>query len=500
MKKIVYIAMALFTMTSCGKLTDLNEDPNHATDTDPNLLLAGAQHALATEISDEWMNGRTGMTYAQYWSQNDYTDESRYQIREGVNDGFWTVMYAKVLNNLEEIKRVNTKVEDPLLKLQANNQDAIADLMQVYVYQMLTDMYGAVPYHNVLGGADDFTPAYDSKEVIYQDMIARVDNAFNTLDENNPGFDGNDKWYKGDVASWKRFANALKLRLAVRYKDSDASKADEMVQEVLASGYYINSNEDNAVFNFQAFAPENHPLNQNALTRNDFALSKALVDPMVAKNDPRRWSFGDVPINDRGDANAEMVGLTYGLNNGNAKTESQEGTAVSLPSGYYAARHGGEFKESDVLRPDAPVVFLDAAEVQFILAEMLPSAANTHFRAGVQFSLDYWMTDAAVAADYINNLPAAPTMSDIAYEKWIALYMQGIQGWFERVRLEEQFPADHFQPVADGSRDPYISEPQIVPYRMTYPVVEYSTNESNVKDAVTGIDGGADTQAPKNLF
>ncbi|MBC9933027.1 SusD/RagB family nutrient-binding outer membrane lipoprotein [Chitinophaga qingshengii] len=483
--KHLYIASVLMLLLAgCTKKFDeINQDPNNPKTTDPGYLLVSAEKKAMDNILNEWNNGRTGMHYAQYWSATTYSNESRYQIRENVNNTFWNIMYAGTLKDLNEIIKINTtKPFDYSV-----NQIAIAEILKVWTYHMLVDVYEDIPYKSSLGGLERPGSQYDKAIDIYTDLLKILGEQVTKLDVSQPSFPAKtDIIYGGDVNKWKRFANSLRLRIAIRVSDvaSMGTLVNKAINDAVTSGVFT-SNADNALFRYVDAPPNNNPLNESFKSRVDFCMCKTMVDYMQDTKDPRLPIYA-APAKGSG----KYIGKAYGLNQQNGETIPN--SAVSLPG-------------SAVLDAKSPGVYLDYAEVEFILAEaiernILSGSAEEHYKKGIRASLEYQGVAASDVDSYIAGVPynGGQWKNVIGTQKWIALYMQGLEGWFERLRLDIKKPngQDLFVAPVDGSLDREVT---MVPTRMTYPVDEQQLNKANYDKAVQSI-GGKDSKAGKHFW
>ena len=216
------------------------------------------------------------------------------------------------------------------------------------------------------------------------EAIALIDETDNTVQ--------GDVIYEGDMTKWKKFANALKMRVALRMSDTNRATEAQAAFEEAASGAFT-SNADNAIFQYLGALPNINPLAEDFITRNDFAASNIMVDILDNLSDPRIGIFYE-PANNSGN----FVGEVYGLTEADAALTpnddvSQRGTAV--------------------LANDAPGIYLDYAQVEFMLAEAaargwsVSGSAESHYNAGITASMDYW-NDGSYDATDISNYIAAP--------------------------------------------------------------------------------------------
>ena len=463
-------ALTLFFQSCEQSMDDLANNPNTPTEVSSEWMLTAAQKNMMDNLWDEWINGRQGLMYSQYWSATSYTEESRYQIRESVNRTFWRAFYTS-LADLENGKGI---AED---EAGTANKQAILDIMQCWGYLMLTDMYGDVPYSEALN-PETLSPKYDAQVDIYMDIATRLQASVNTLGAGGVSFGSGDIMFSGDTGKWQRFANSLLLRMAMRMTDVDAATAQSWAAAATAGAGVMTSNADNALFYYQTSAPNNNPLNENAKTRADFACSDVLVSYMDSLSDPRLGMYADPAVN-----TGTYEGMPYGMSNANATAIPNED--VSMPGAL-------------VLAATAPGVFMDYAEVCFNLAEAasygwVSGDAATHYEDGIMASMDYWGVDATDASDYIaaNPYTSGDPIDVIGTQKWLAMYPNGTAAWYEITRMDFDQPNGErlFVDPVDGSLDPDIT-PGNLPVRMTYVDEEASLNLTNLTSAVSGLNNG----------
>ncbi len=490
--------------SACQKINpDMNIDPNSPTSVPTNTLLIQAERALSNEIWDEWNNGRFGLLYAQYWAQADYSDESRYQYRVGAVNSFWNAMYSGGLMDLAQIKKVNlaSTAYGPKLK----NENAIATLLQSYYLQMITDIWGNAPMSEALRGQEITRPKYDSQMDIYVQLINNVQAAIADIDPAaGNSFGSADYIYFGDMDAWTKFGNALLMRMCLRVADrqSEMSSAGIDIASIYSTAMSntLASNADNAMFKYLSAQPNTNPLYADRIVRGDadFGMSNTLIDVLngtALVPDPRLEYYADTT------AKGNYNGIPYGMNSANLGSGAVDFDSVSYPSGADGVRSGAAWGPMDVLKPDAPAMLLDFAEVCFMNAEAAERGwistmpAADYYTAGITASIDYWSggaADPAVVTAYL----ASPNVSyatapgswkeKIGLQKWIALYMQGVQGWTEWRRLDFgvlQLPVDG---VANGTG---------IPNRYAYPTQEQTVNGANYTQAV--LSQGSDNQTTK---
>ena len=475
-KRLLTIGAALLMMTACtNNFEEINTNPNEPNVVPAEFLLTHAQESILDQIYGGFDNQRIGMTLAQYWSQNQYTEESRFQYRAGTNNTTWSTIYTGI-NNLQEIIRIN----EARTAGRNENEIAVARIMKAWTYHFLTDIYGDIPYGealNISGGV--IAPAYTPQQEIYQDLLKELTEASAQINTATPGFGSGDLVYGGDLAKWRKFANSLKMRVAIRMVDRMPQQSLAAIQEAYAAGVFT-SNADNAAIRYRASQPNTNPIYTDVIVANriDYSASDVLLDQLQSRNDPRLSAYFAPAV-----TTGTYIGRPFGQNSANANSLNADD--VSQLSRV-------------VLSPDLPGLMMDFAEVNFILAEAkqrgatIPGTAEAYYNNGIRASIEFWeaqkarvglpaaarataaQVDAYIAA---NPYSAANYKQVIGLQKWIALYTQGFQGWAEYRRLD--FTGVLRMPV-DG---PLISIDRI-PLRREYPGDEQTLNPVNRQAAV----------------
>jgi len=452
-------------MPSCTKDFDtINEDPNTPVVVPTSFILTDAQRELGDKLWDEWWSGRFGMVYSQYWSQTAYSEESRFQPRTNITNSYWSEFYTALMN-FEKIIELNTNEDTKGVASQSGaneNQIAICRIMKAYTFNMMTDVWGDIPYAEALKGIENSTPAYSKQKDIYDDLLKELSEAQGQITMDGVAIQG-DLVYGGDMALWKKFANSLRMRIALRAMKQDASYQSHIVSAI--SDGPFDSFTDDATLVFDVNAPSYNPIYESYSIegRTDFACSNTLMDMLNGSGDPRVSFFADASVND-----GTYTGLGYGLNASNAAAAAgPDGTSVSLPNSSY------------VRGADSPAIFMTYSEVCFIKAELgLGSGTQAEYENGITASMNQWGVDLASITSYMATVPAADATT-IGNEKWLALYPQGLQGWFEWRR--SGFPV--LNECADGVI--FDQGDRTAPARLFYPTDEQVKNEASYNAAVS---------------
>lgn len=466
MKKIFLFGLtALFLSTSCvDTLDDYNVDPKRATVVPGVTLVSNAQRSLARTVSSSSVNLNPFRLYVQYWAQTTYFDESIYNIdTRAINGSFWTALYRDVLADLRESRKIITA---DLLATEAvkANQLAIVEVMEVYTWSTLVNTFGNVPYTQALDFANS-QPVYDDAATIYSDLISRLDAAIAQMnaDAGSGSFADADLYYDGNVAAWKKFANSLKLRMALTLADVNPAKAKQLAEQ--AAPNVISSNSGNAQIDFLSSSPNTNPVWEDLVQsgRFDYVGTSVFINRLNTLNDPRVDDyFKTVEDTD------VFKGGVYGTNNSYA--------SFSAP---------GEKLED----PTLPGILLSYTEVEFLLAEAVArgyavgGTVAGHYNNAVTASIEQWGGTATEAVAYLAQPAVAYATATgdykqkIGVQKWIALYGQPVESWTEYRRLDSPNLT-----APTGALTP-------LPLRFTYPVIEQNLNKANYNTAASAIGG-----------
>src|SRR6266446_8627273 len=217
--KILSVFAALIGITACGDLTSINTNPNGPVDVPPPSILPSVIQTLAGTVNGVTsLNIRGGGLWVQYYSEIQYRDEDKFILRSGTSGGWGFYNGA-----LEDAQRMINKGAAS----SAPNWSAVGRIMKSYIYSVMTDAMGDLPYSQALKGDTVLHPAYDTQQAIYNGMLADLAQANTEIDFGAAavGFPSGDLMYGGKMASWKKFANSLRLRLAIHLSNVDPTKA-----------------------------------------------------------------------------------------------------------------------------------------------------------------------------------------------------------------------------------------------------------------------------------
>ncbi len=479
MKSIIKIfILPLVLLTACvDSLDDYNIDQKRAPVVPAEPLYSAAVKSLADILATPNVNSNNYRLYVQHWSTTQYLDEPRYVLNVRlIPQNFWDALYRDVLSDLKEARRIldADQLINPLVK---KNQLAQIGIMEAYAWMILVNTFGDVPFSEALDTSKPL-PKYDDAQTIYLAAMDLLDESIAMLDPAAAGFGGGELLYSAKAAGqrinhWIRFGNSIKLKMAMVLADNPATAAvaNTAIQEA-AEAVFI-SNADNARFPYLPDPPSNNPisanLNLSLQSRRDFVGAKPFVDVLNDFNDPRRVHFfNPVP------GTSNFVGGYYGYTNNPVANFSEISDKVKAP-GFEA-------------------LFIDYAEVEFLLAEavergLIDGDAEAHYNNAITASITYWGGTGAEATTYLSQAGVAYTTAEgdwkqkIGTQKWIALYNRGWDAWVEWRRLDYpvlQSPSEATPPTGQDAPSSQL----FIPLRMIYPINEQTLNAAN-RDAAS---------------
>lgn len=468
---IAFASAVLVSAASCKKeLERTNINPNAVENPQPAYLLT---RAIKSATDAYWTVNGTNPTnlFVQYWAAIQYTDQDRYIFSNNGFQGLWTALYSGSIVNLNEIIALADAQNNP-------NYKGVALVVRSWAYCLLTDAFGDIPYSQSIQIQNIIAPQYDTQQEVYEGLLDDLETAEGLLDPNGPAIEG-DIIYQGKIGLWEKLANSLRLRIALRIADRQPEEAKAVISTIENAGAgYIGSNEEIAQLNYLS-APNDNPVAQLFLTRDDYRISKTVVDQLRQLDDPRLPVYA-APTQDP--TPQTYVGIPNGLLVGDAS--SLGFTKTSRPGDYF-------------LSHESPAVIMSYAEVLFDLAE----AAARGFTAGDAASLYYQAIAASLEQYQINKTAVdqylaqpgvkydhADFKKSIGLQKWIALFGQGPEAFAEWRRLD--YP--QLKPAAAGVLNGQL------PLRFIYPGTEQSLNKESYVKAVTHQ--GADRLTTKLWF
>lgn len=555
MKSIKYLLAALAVVglgtTSCSDFGDVNIDPEHPNQSnmDYQFVFSQVQHQA---LGSDWDVWRTGLIYSGQFVQHvsaieNWSEYNCYAWSDGYASAYWEALYK---GSRGAIRDVQTVLQNWKGKVGYENDYQMARIMRAYIFQRMTDLYGDIPYSEAGQPELTYYPKYDTQKAIYTDMLKELDEAQAALtDGATAHMAKHDLYMNGNVDKWKKFANSLMLRMAMRLTkvaktDADAKALlDKYVAIATRDGgkYLITDAEDNVMLNHSDgnSADDSAEPYAKIFSQSDpgvFFLSKTFVDQLKNTSDPRLALIATVCDNPR-------------YNNANPKYEtgnSDPALQRGLPSGGYTAtqsddRYIGNAKYGDVAtefnqlitaadgskdveryrshysianrftygNEKSPTMVVTAAETNFLLAEavvdgLIQGDPKAYYEAGVRAAMKQfaaytsdgaaalykkYLTDEAVSA-YLTANPFATSkeaqLEQLGTQYWIATFCDEYESYANWRRTG--YPKLVEKRVAAYAQSATNNE--TVPRRFTYPTVEEQSNGEHFKEAVSRLSDG----------
>lgn len=473
--KFILLAVMLFGCTE--EFQDINRNPNDPQTATPNVLLPGIERdMMAALLTEVW---EIGNTVIQHTAKNQFVNEDRYLW--GERNRIWNAVY----DNMRDVNNILLQAE----KDNMPNYKAVALILRSWMFSLATDSYGDVPYSEAMKGKEGiFFATYDEQEKIYDGILADLEKA-NTLLVGAVNISG-DIIYSGDVTKWRKLANSLRLRYLMRI--SDRKNVSDQLQAILdepAANPIFGSNSDHAVYTYRSSSPDQFPLFSARIgSFNEFRASKTMTDKLLSCNDPRlSVFFRPTPETEltSDTSDDEYAGIPNGMNDVDALTFN------GGPE--FQSRVGKLFYEEANTAEGLQVaqgVIMTYAELQFILAEarekgiITTGNAAEYYNNGIVASFNFYgltpNPNYFTHSDVLYTGTTGEKLTKIGTQKWISLYFQGMEAWFDWRRTG--YPALPLAVSAQADR---------IPVRFIYPISEQSLNSANRAAAVArqGEDG-----------
>lgn len=493
------VCMLGVSFFSCKKgFNEINTDPIGKSSTTANQLLAPALVNVLTTNMVRNRNVNNELMQVTVDLGDNEGKVFRYDIRRNLADYTWNNWYLQ-LTNFKDIGRIASEAGSVNKSYQA-----ISLITEAWVYQLLTDVYGDVPYTQANQGKDGvLEPVFDKQKDIYLDLFKKLEQANTLLKDNEAITATGDPVYQGDVSKWRRLGNSLYLRLMLRV----SGKADVSAQVIAKMKEMIDTN------------PSNYPIMQNnthtakILWNGTNSSTAVYSSPFMGTRavDFRTPAITTFFIGNIGNWNDPRVNNTLGRNGVNRwgiapGPAGFVGVESGLSYGSGAVKQAYFYSDAQTNNPltlqtdPFTGIIMNVAEVDFILAEAaakgwINGTGEAYYYKGIYDSINYWMptvyttiadpnfikyvVDADI--DWNDALPLNTTvrgtqskLESIHLQKYYALFLVDFQQWFEYRRTGHPFlnPGTGF---LNGGR---------MPSRLNYPLLTQSTNPTNYSNAV----------------
>lgn len=529
--KFIFITTitGLLFCTSCNNFDDLNTNPTKSDKIDPNSQLAYVQ--LLT-----WGDWQTCEPYMYYsaslvqimqgdWNTTNYGGQ--YRRNNTMLGQPWMRIYGLSIKNLADIMS-NTKDKPEYV-----NVRSIARIFNVYCSMLLTDMYGEIPYFEAgKGESEDISnPSYNKQDVVYKDFLKELKEVEAALIPNGDAVSG-DIIYNGDITKWKRFANSLRLRLAMRLTKVEPDLARDEVIDIMNTTSGVLTSSDNAFIKYTDL----NDWTSDEIRRNSISqlfrgretyptpfLCSTFWNYMKNTSDPRLLrigrgydetvSAGNNPFG-RIDLTNEILATAQGINQ---FQPSDPGYFwyEKWPSGYWSSstqkwqdKSCRPQMNNVFLKGDVPGLIISYAEVQLLLSEakarwgaLIPgtSTATDYYKNGVTAAmklLSEYGADAISDAEITAYLTANPFPSGINNQLKIINEQLWVLHFNNAPEAYSNWRRSGYPVLKSSSEYGALTiESKTIPRRFNYPLSEGSYNKEAYNAALEAMGGRDDWNA-----
>ncbi len=506
MKYLFYILLiTLLTIPSCTKdFEEINRNPFYPTQTDIGPLFNKVISTLQLGWNEQfYLHNETLYGVTQLAAKTAVGFDN---ITIGTEEAWGG--YYKALAHIRDIERRldEMDVEEEAL----NNVRAQLKVLLAYKTFRITDLFGDMPFFDAGRGFESLEfarPKFDTQEEIYKYLLNElkwVEDNINTFPDPKTAagvpyvsYGNFDNLFNGNMMHWRKFANSLRLRHAMRMVEKDPAFASPILQEIIENKLPIIEDGEEVVMSpaqqdwrnesvIWSFA-EHKKLRMGSniwhqLSENDNKDGSGIFDPRARiffeTNNADEW----VPFPQNPDASTPTEGgIPYGQHRDNNYPIKGADNLYS-PFNYYLVRDD----------KDIPEIILTAAEGHFIKAEayirglgvsMDSEVGEEAYILGLVASLKFWQNIAQASAIWQNKPPlldegalfglafspnfdilSAPNKLEIVYkQRWLDAFRQPWEAYALKRRTN-----------ATPQEGPALQH-----YRFSYPPSEASNNPDN---------------------
>ena len=533
MKRLAIIILGglalLGTTTSCQKdFEEINTNPNRPQQALPTALFNGSTKLFLKNTRNYTTSGMMFRSWMQYTAQDTYTKESRFLYRDYAGDYLWRYPY-QVAGGYKDIIDLNTNPKTKELMAtygKSENQIAAARIMLAYTFALLVETFGDVPYYSygspnperfqALQLEKYISPVYATQKEIYTDLLKELKEAAAQIVSDSYVFKEGDYIFE-TPDKMRRFANSLRLRLAIRLKDVSDTElrtlAQQSIDELKAGTAVMQSEADTVELQFDSDDTNPAPIYKEYFVSNrvDYSPSNSFVQLLKGQRgnfgvDPRlqkyfapkgltKYQARDGRYTESDNLN-DYIGMPYGLDESMADFQFKSGVAVS-------------FFSSRILQPNYAEVFMEYSEVCFLLSEA-NGWDNTWYKKGVEASMKKWGVNSTKITNFLNTIPAA-NEENVLTQKYIALYMNPNEAWAEYRRtgyphtlIKVNEETDLNIPTEAGQTkyrfESLVADLTDIPERLFYPVAYKVINEANYQNALKSMQMTTDILTKRLVF
>lgn len=506
---------AAVALSSCtGEFDKWNTDRNSATEEDMsrdnwstggffaqmehNVFIVGLDKGGAFQITDML----TGGLFSGYFSNI----KASYDVGSLHNAHY--LLPDKWVN--QPFNDTYTNVMQPWSRMNANSEQAgtqavtaLGKIVKVFGMARITDMYGPIPYSKF--GTTLRVP-YDSQEEVYRQFFNELDDAINVLTEYYNANSSSkilakfDFVFSGDTESWIKFANTLRLRLALRVCYADESLARTEAQKSIDCplGFMEKKVEHSNGGTYTYI----NPFWEVTQSWGDMRMGADIESYLTGYNDPRATAYFAVAKDGGG-----IHGVYPGLKINNQSDYTDRTSAMNVESNSSMQWMSGA--ESFFLRAEAKLRWdMGATSAKDLYEQGIRTSFSERGVGGADTYIADSESKPAAFSDNSGNGRDASALSTITIawdesaqfeqkleriitQKYLAIFPDGQEAWSEyrRTGYPKLFNIDNNASSGAVSTTAHIK-------RLRFPSDEYSNNAANVQAAASLL-GGSDNGGTK---
>ncbi len=472
MRGLIYMIIGVISVSCTGRFKDLNTDKTGITDENMQVDLnhlgipldviqqgiyfnydygkgKNWPYQLMQNLSADMFSGYMH----DYKPLNGGSHNSDYNLQDGWNGTLWENTYAYIMPQIKRLED-STRLKYPAVY-------AVTEILKVEVMHRVSDYYGPVIYTSFGNKKMIYQP--DTQQDVYHYFLDDLKTAVGILEnyvnlaDYTPEFSRFDLLLDGKVESWIRFANSLRLRLAIRMAMADPDKARQEFADALAGplGVFEEPTQLVAVTTDEEYS---NPLGEINRVWGEVYMNASMESILNGFDDPRREAFfepcpDDVLLPDR---------------------DGRDSVLIPLKGQYRGIRQGTMFAHTlysalskIYVNVQTKPILMTAAEVWFLRAEAALRGWTAEdpricYEQGIRGSFSQWQVAGVEtylqsdcrAADFEdaftpeNNIKArclvSPRWDDAASDemkleriitqKWLAVFPEGCEVWAEQRR------------------------------------------------------------------
>ena len=546
--------MGFFFVVSCtDDFNEINEQPDALSTEDVSakfFVTTVQQQLLRPTMIPLWfgdviMPDQFSGQSSNGWAGSDWTGDLGWVYNSFYTDlGCWDWLagynstLTSYMNNVDE----GGALEDDMYY-------ALGLIIKGFYYQQFTEAFGMIPFSEA-SDPNITLPKYDEQIDVYKGIIADIDKAIAIIGSNVDAGTGfgilreNDVVFNGNMQNWKKTANSLKLRIALRAHGSQGEDfSANAASEAISSGVLADAD---ALF--EGYAEETNIWGGSAsygdiwnnFTGSQWKVSEAMINIMKSSNDPRLSKIalpsvgGSMTIVKPTDGEGvtlisdhiafvkstlDKSGLI--LDTDYTWTETAADLTITMPEntnyigmpsrlspklkGYmpdYLFSNPADIitQKTNEGKPLFPTILMTSADSHFMIAEAIVKGlasgdANNYYQIGLEKAMAIWET--STTSDFLDsnmgslNGTVEENLEKIATQRWLANYTNGYESW--SIVRDTGYPTTAV--ITSDNNDIYSFAGEmngLQAQRLRYGTSVYGSNGENVNIAVS-------KQGPDNM-